>query len=459
MSKDDKKRYLILKDPNIKKGLLILALPLMLNNFIRTFHDLIDSFFVGLIPEVGNSAIAAISMTFPVTFFYISFGMGLSIAGTALISQYYGNAQIETAKKYATQLVVLAIILGVLFTFIAWFFAPVAMNWVGGEGYALENSIIYLKIRAFELPLLFLFYAFTSVRQSSGDTVTPVALGVIAMVLNIILSPILISVFDMGVAGAAYATLIANFVIMPYGIVLLFKSKSGIKISKKYISIDFKVMKDIVTTAIPAAMGQALTAVGFIVLTRFINLYGEETYQAFSIGNRISSIFLHPVMAIGGVMAAYIGQNIGNQNPERAKRTLREGLILSIGIMTVFSIIGILIRKYMVGLFLDPGESLDLAVTYSFYLFAGLPLMAIYQAHIGVYNGTGNTKYTFVLGVTRLWLIRLPAIMLLREFTDLGSSGIWYAMLASNFLIAIIGTYLLRKVDYKPKIEIEPILS
>lgn len=459
MSKDDKKRYLILKDPNIVKGLAILAFPLMLNNFLRTFHDLIDSFFVGLIPDVGDAAIGAISISFPVTFFYISFGMGLSIAGTALISQFYGANQIEQARKYASQLVVIALILGIIFMFISFFFAPSIMQLMGTEGYIYEQSSLYLKIRAFELPVLFVFFAFTSIRQSSGDTITPVVLGVIAMIVNMILSPLLISVFNLGVPGAAYATLFANIVIMPYGIVLLFRSKNGITIKKEYLTINPRISRKIINTAIPASVGQAFTAIGFVVLNSFINSYGQPTLSAFSIGNRISSIFLHPVMAIGGVMAAYIGQNIGNLNPDRAKKAFHQGLLLSMVIMAIGSFIGMVIRKPMAELFLDPGMSLELAVTYMFYLFLGLPLMAIYQSYTGAFNGTGNTQYTFWLGVIRLWMIRIPLILLLKNYSNLGSSGIWYAMLASNFIIAIIGYFMMIRVDFKPKVDLDPVLE
>ena len=318
-------------------------------------------------------------------------------------------------------------------------------------------------ISSFELPFLFLFFAFTSIRQSSGDTITPVILGVIATVINIALTPILVLVANMGVGGAAYATLFANIAIMPFGIILLFKSKSGITIRIKDLKYNAIIFKQLVTTAIPASMGQAITAIGFGVLNAFILSYGESTVAAFGVGNRISSIFLHPVMAIGGVMAAYIGQNIGNLNPKRAKKTFKIGLIMSILIMSVGSIVGLLVREPIAALFLDPLDPLEvdafnLSVTYMFYLFIGLPLMAIFQSYIGVFNGTGKTIFTFLLGVLRLWAIRIPLLMIFGNFTDLGSSGIWYAMLISNFIIAILGIFFMRRVSYKPKINIEPSL-
>ncbi|QMS84361.1 MATE family efflux transporter [Candidatus Xianfuyuplasma coldseepsis] len=465
MTTDDKKRYLILKDPNIVKGILLLSLPLMINNFMRVFHDLVDTYFVGKIPGYSAEAISSISATFPITFTYVALGIGLSIAGTALISQYYGNGQFDTARKYATNLLVISLGIGLFLNVVSYFLAPYIFDWMGTTGYVYDNSVKYIQIRSFELVPIFIFFAFRAIRQASGDTIIPTYLGVSAIVLNIILTPILvldqISLFDsltitgagLGVPGAAYATLIANTLLLPIGIVILFKSKTGVTITMQYAIPERLASKDIITTAIPASLGQALTAIGFAVLNTFIIDYGVNTYSAFSVGNRISSLFLMPVMAIGGIMSSYIGQNIGNFNPERAKKAFRQGMLASIIIMAVLSVIGLTIRSTMVSWFLaEEPEAMALSIEYTLYLFMGLPLMAIFQAYIGLYNGSGLTIYTLLIGISRLWGLRIPFIVLFKNFTDLGPSGIWYAMLLSNLFIAFIGYFFMKRIKYEPKI-------
>lgn len=349
MTKEDSKRYLILKDKNIYKGLLILALPLMLNNLIRTIHDLVDMYFVKDIQGFETEAVNSIAVTFPVLFTFISLGMGLGIAGTSLISQFVGSNQREDAKKYATNLFLIALVIGVVLNIIAYFGSPIIMDLMGNEGFTLEKSSNYLQIRSFELTLLFMFYAFTAIKQADGDTVTPVIYGVSMIILNIMLTPFMIlndinvfglsfTGFGFGVEGAAYATLIAQLIVAPFVLYQLFFSKSGLTVSLKIYGFSKRVSKHLLKVALPASLGQALTAVGFIIMTTIIISYGEETLAAFSIGNRIASLILHPVMAIGGVVAAYIGQNIGNLNVKRAKETFKKAMILSIGIMTILSI-------------------------------------------------------------------------------------------------------------------------
>ncbi len=456
MSIDDRKRYLILKEPSILKGIIILAIPIMFNNLIKTLHDVVDMFFVSKITSFGEEAVTSISITFPVVFMFIALGIGLSIAGTSLISQYIGAGQKNDAQKYATTLVVLALIIGIVLNFLSYFGAPYIMRLIDAEGYVLENSIKYLQIRAFELPLLFVFFAYQAIRNASGDTLSPMIIGVATILINIILSPIFIIVLNLGVSGAAYATLISHVVILPIVLLQLFKSTSGITIKEEYVIIDKVVAHDLLKTAAPAALGQSFTAIGFIVMTYFILSYGTPTASAFAISNRISSMILHPAMAIGAILSAYIGQNIGNLNPERAKQAFRTALNLGVGVMATGSLIVLFFRRSLAGIFLLEGSyALDLAEEYMFFLLIGLPLMAVFQTFIGVYNGTGHTKLTFIIGVTRLWLLRIPLIMLFKYYTDFNSSGIWYAMLLSNLIIVVIGYMMYKTLDFKPKIRIE----
>lgn len=456
MSKEDNRRYLILKDPNIYKGLIVLALPLMINNFIKTIHDLVDMYFVSQIADHSADAVSSISITFPVIFTFISLGMGLGIAGTALISQLVGSGQREDARRYATNLLTIALVLGVLLNIVGYFGAPHIMRMMGATGYMLEKSTSYLQIRSFELISLFVFYAFTSIRQSDGDTVTPVIFGVITMVLNIILSPIFIQLLDQGVEGAAYATLLGNSVLLPFIMYQLFFSKKGLTVSYKKFGPQKFVIRDLLKTALPASSGQAITAIGFILMNSIIISYGTQTVAAFSVGNRISSLVLHPVMAIGGVLAAYIGQNIGNMNPERARETFYKAMKMSVGIMILLSALLLFVREPLASIFLkDDPVALSLTVKYLFFLLIGLPLMAIFQTFIGTYNGAGKTGYTFIVGVTRLWVVRIPLILLFTRFTDLGNSGIWTAMLISNFIIVFVGYAFYKKVKFEPKITLE----
>jgi putative MATE family efflux protein len=448
------KQDIILRDPRIYRGLFLLSVPLMLNNLVKSIHDLVDMFFVSQLPGDVADALSSISITFPVMFVFISLGVGLQVSGISLVSQLLGSNQEKKAFHFTQNLILTAFVTGVFLTIIGFSLAPWIFKLMGAEGDVLNNAIAYLRIRSFELPLLFLFFALTAIRQAEGNTIQPMVIGVSVVLLNIILSPIFISVIGIGVLGAAYATLASYILMSPFVLIKLSSKKELLHLDHLFKHTDSKIIKKIIFVALPASAGQAITAVGFIVMNGFILSYGSQVVSAFSVGNRISSMILHPVMAMGSILAAYIGQNIGAGNIKRARETFRKSMILSIGIMIVFSLILMFFKRSIAAIFLwQDIEALNLANDYLTFLLLGLPLMAIYQTFIGTFNGNGVTLFTLIFGVTRLWLLRLPLIFVFKNFTDFGPSGIWYALIISNIVIVLVGIFLYQFLSFKPRIE------
>jgi putative MATE family efflux protein len=454
----DKKTELILyKDP-IWKGIIYLSFPVFLVNILKTLHDIVDGIFLGMVEgttEAGTSLAtsmqSAVALTWPIFFIFISFGMGLSVAGNALIGQYVGKGDYETAKKYSNNTVFIALFLGILFMIAAFALAPYILKLMGAEGSDLTFAITYLRIRSFELPILFLIFAFEAVRRATGDTVTPVIINAIGIVLNIILTPLLVLTFNMGVTGAALSTVLAHVAITPAVIFFLLKSKKSLTVNFNIKHLNKTIVKDIFDIGIPASAGQSIQAVGFVILNSLIYAYGTNVSAAFFIGNRISSLVMFPVSAVSSIVAIYIAQNVGAENIPRAKKSVRQGIIMSVLMMVIGISILLPFSEVIVNLFSEDTMTIDHAKTYVFWIGIGLPLMALFQVYLSAFQGSGETKKSFVLAITRLWVLRLPLILLANEYTDLGPMGIWYAMLISNLLAALVGAFLYSKVKFLPK--------
>jgi putative MATE family efflux protein len=454
----DKKTELILyKDP-IWKGIIYLSFPVFLVNILKTLHDIVDGIFLGMVDgttEAGTSLAtsmqSAVALTWPIFFIFISFGMGLSVAGNALIGQYVGKGDYETAKKYSNNTVFIALFLGVLFTIAAFSLAPYILKLMGAEGSDLTFAITYLRIRSFELPILFLIFAFEAVRRATGDTVTPVIINAIGIILNIILTPLLVLTFNMGVTGAALSTVLAHIAITPAVIFFLLRSKKSLTVNFNIKHLNKTIVKDIFDIGIPASAGQSIQAVGFVILNSLIYAYGTDVSAAFFIGNRISSLVMFPVSAVSSIVAIYIAQNVGAENVPRAKKSVRQGIIMSVLMMVIGISFLLPFSGIIVQLFSEDVLTIAHAKTYVFWIGIGLPLMALFQVYLSAFQGSGETKKSFVLAITRLWVLRLPLILLANRYTDLGPMGIWYAMLISNFLAALVGAFLYSKVKFLPK--------
>ena len=299
----ERKTTMSLKGTPIWKGMLQLAIPVFFVNILKTVHDLVDTFFLGRVPGVDVSDGIAnathmqngIGLTWSLFFIFISFGMGLSVAGNALIGQYIGHKEPGSAKKYAGNLILMALGLGLFFNLTLYVIAPWVMRAIGATGADFDYAVSYLRIRSFELPILFFSYAFQAIRQSTGDTTTPVLVSAFQIVLNIVLTWWMVSVLDMGVIGAGLSTLIANWVGLPAFLLILTLSKSGLKVDFKQRFADLKVMRHLFEIAIPASVGQALQALGFVILNGVVLSYGTYASTAYAIGNRINSIVMFPL--------------------------------------------------------------------------------------------------------------------------------------------------------------------
>jgi len=454
----DKKTEIILYRDPIWKGLIYLSFPVFLVNILKTLHDIVDGIFLGMVEgttdagtSLATSMQSAVALTWPIFFIFISFGMGLSVAGNALIGQYVGKGNYETAKKYSNNTVFIALFLGVVFTIVAFSLAPYILKLMGAEGSDLTFAITYLRIRSFELPILFLIFAFEAVRRATGDTVTPVIVNAIGIVLNIILTPLLVLTFNLGVTGAALSTVLAHVTILPAVIFFLLKSKKSLTVNFNIKQLNKTIVKDIFDIGIPASAGQSIQAVGFVILNSLIYAYGTNVSAAFFIGNRISSLVMFPVSAVSSIVAIYIAQNVGAENVPRAKKSVRQGIIMSVLMMVIGISILLPLSEFIVNLFSNDKDTIDFAKTYVFWIGIGLPLMALFQVYLSAFQGSGETKKSFVLAITRLWVLRLPLILLANKYTDLGPMGIWYAMLISNILAALVGAYLYSKVKFLPK--------
>lgn len=462
MNKTNLKTDIILNKNPIWKGLITLAFPIFLVNILKTLHDIVDAVFLGRFPgeyinekgeivSIATAMQSGVSLTWPLFFVFISFGMGLSVAGNALISQYVGKKDLVSAKKYANNTLFISLFLGVIFNVLVYIFAPLILSTVSSNERVFGYALTYLKIRSFELPVLFLLFAFQAIRRSTGDTVTPVIINAVALGLNIIITPILVLTLGMGITGAAIATVTAQWILAPVMIFYLIKPKHGISVHFKLNQLNKLVIKDIFNIGIPASLGQSIQAIGFVILNLLIFTYGESVQSAFFVGNRINSLVMFPVSSVSAIVALYIAQNIGAGNVKRAKEAVKQGIIMGVLMMTLGVVIIIPFRGIIVQLFSKDIEVINHAKTYIFYIGLGLPLMALFQTYLNTFQGSGETRFSFVLATVRLWVFRLPFVLLSMYVLKLGPIGIWYSMLLSNILAGLLGTYLYTRVKFIPK--------
>lgn len=453
MESVDKKDFMT-KGP-IDKVIFSIAIPLMLNNLVRTMYNLTDGLFVA---RLSAEDFAATAFVWPLNHVFISLGIGIGIGATSLISQYLGGNQIDKANRYTDNTIFMIFILGLIMSFIGFFSSPFLLSLMGAEGDFLYKSNVYLKISFIGLFFDFCYFGYQALLNSEGNTKSITKMSLISSLVNVILDPILI--FDkipltnlpglgMGISGAAWATVISKVVLLILAIKTV-KKTSTLSINYKNLNPNKKVMRNILKIALPSALGMGGASIGFTIMNGFIQSYGTNTLAAFSMGNRVSDLVTQPQMGIGQALTSIIGQNLGSKNIKRVKDIFKRAVLIIIIISILSSIFIIVFKSPLLSIFIKDDADPELWVLASEYLsFAAFIIffMGLYSALNGFFQGIGQTKYTMYMSIGRLWLLRLPIIWFLGSFTSLGSTGIWIAMLGSNLLTVLYGFLMYRKID------------
>lgn len=423
---------------NIRKVLISLALPIIFANAIQTVYQVVDMYWVSRLAD-GDSAVAAINFVWPMIFVTMAFGIGMNIAGTSIISQFVGLNKETQAKKVAGQLVSFSFMFSLALAVAGVIWGRPLLAAMGAEGTMLEYGWQFLSVIFAGMPTMFVFFAFQSIKQGQGDTMTPMMLAGGSVMLNIVLDPLFMFTFDMGMAGAAWATVVSRALATVAGMYLLFFTNNGLRLGLPDLRLNSRVLGKIVRIGLPSAFGHSVEGLGFMVLNIFVLSFGSETIAAFGIGNKINSLILMPAMGIGAALAAVVGQNLGADQTDRAVQAVKESIKLSVVVLAVGGLAMYPLAPRVIGIFTDHSVVLEQGIYFLRLIALSIPLMGVFQSFVGAFQGSGHTVTAMLITTGRLWALRIPLILLLKNLTPLAERSVWFAMVGSNLIICLVG--------------------
>lgn len=450
MIKNDRTQLILKGD--ILKALITLSIPIIINNFIQNLFNLVDAFWVGKISSVH---FAATSFVWPVNFLFVSLGIGISIAGTSLLSQLVGADKIKEAKEYASQIMVVSILAALSFTVIGYAISPYIIKAMGADAELAHLSNIYLRITFLDLTFMFIYFNINSIMSAQGNTVTPTMLSGLSAILNIILDPIFIFAFDLGIAGAALATLVSRVLLAIVGIFFLFKEGNKIKPSFNNFNFNKKILKDVLRVGFPSSVGQAGSAIGFMVLNGFVVSYGTATLAAFGMVNRITSLVMQFSQGIGAALTSVVGQNIGASQFDRVSQAFNKSVKIAVSIGVIGCILLIAFDKQLIDFFIQSKDDplvISQGISFLRFISLSMPFLGIFSVFQGLFQGSGNTKFSMAMEIGRLWFVRIPMILFFKYFTDAGATGIWFSMSVSNLLVCVYGYIIYKSNRWKQSV-------
>lgn len=318
---------------SIAKNMVMFSIPIFIGQLFQQLYSIVDSLVVGNF--VGEEALGAVSATGALTFLFTGFISGIFIGAGVLISKYFGANDLDSTTKSIHTSVAFSVVCGIGLTIVGMIVTPLILQLMDTPAEIIDDSVLYLRIIFAGSVFSVGYNCASSIYQAVGNTTTPLYFLIISSVLNIILNILFVVGFNMGVAGAAYATIISQAVSMILAFYFLFNTKQIYKLSLSNIKFHKGYIKDIISYGLPAGIQNSVISFANVIVQSNINEFGNDAVSGVGAYVRLEGLLFIPVSSFGFAMTTFISQNLGANEEQRAKDGARFGLITSI-LLSVF---------------------------------------------------------------------------------------------------------------------------
>ena len=426
--------------------------PAVISSLLFTLYNMADAFWIGRLPtDQAGAVMAGIQISWPFVWFIISFVSGFGGAAiSALVAQNIGANRQDDARFALNQLFTFAVFASVLLGLIGFLLAPTIVSILIQESQVSREAGLYLAVIFLGLPTMVLPGMFYHAYSATGDTVTPLLVNGTGLLINLVLDPFLVLGWgpfpQMGILGAAYATVCAQAVAMTIFLLLFIRGKGVLRLDRSSLRLHWGWMTKAMKIGLPAGIGQSAVAFGYVVMMWVIGRLpnAEITLAGYGIADRVFGMIFIVTDSMGIGITTMIGQALGANLKDRARELMRKGLAAMFVILAVEAALLWLIRFPLISIFMPGNVAVIQEGARFLELFAiGMPFLGAFFVAESVYRGSGHNVPPMILGIIRLWILRIPLAYVLAFSLKLGSDGIWIGMTLSNVIAGIASFGLL----------------
>ena len=393
-----KKRDVDMTEGNITRHIISFALPLLIGNLFQQLYNTVDTWVVG--NYVSNEAYSAVGTVGPIINMLIGFFLGLSSGAGVVISQYYGARQHDKVQETVHTAILMTMIIGVVFTAIGIVMIPLMLKLINMPATVIGEATTYLSIYFAGLLGLMLYNIGAGILRAVGDSQRPFYFLVVCAVLNTILDLVFVLVFDMGVAGVALATILSQAISAILILITLIRSDSCIHLDIRKLKIHFPMLRKIFKVGIPAALQMAITSFSNIFVQSYINFFGENCMSGWTTYAKVDQLLFLPMQSISLASTTFMGQNLGKNQVQRAKKGVAVSLLLAMVSTVVLMIPVLLFSPQIVAFFNDKPEVVEYGSMLLRWLSPFYILCCFNQIYSGALRGAGNTKAPMIIMLT-----------------------------------------------------------
>lgn len=407
---------------NPRKAIWTLGLPVMMGMAVQTLYSIVDMLFVA---RISVNAIAALGFNLPLFWMAMGISFGLGTGVTAVIARFIGAKDHEAATNVAEHGLLLGLVIGGIFSVIGLVFGEQIFRALGTPDELLGDTLAYFRVIAGGFTFMITGIFLRSIFSGEGDTKTPVKIQVTSTVVNIILDPILIFGLDMGVRGAALATVLSMLLaVAMYSRVILIKKQTLLQLNFAIFKLNFSFFKDIFRIGIPSSVSMIIMSLGAALYNWILVHYGPNVVAGFQVAGRLDQIFFLPIMAIAGSLVTLVGMFYGAQRFDLITQVIKDGLRYGITIGMGTGVLFYIIAPYVFKIFTDDAVVNEVAISVirtfaPFYwliaigmisgralmgLGTGIPSLVITAIRVAIVSGPLAYYFAVILGKPYQWV-------------------------------------------------------
>jgi len=441
MAKDIHK---MLGEERIGRLLLSLSLPATIGMLVQAMYNFVDTIFVGR--GVGSMGIAGISISLPVQIFVMAFAQMFGIGGASVISRSLGERDHKKARRAAGNVMVFSVAFGLVMTLLGQFFLDQLLIMLGASEAIIPYAREYLGIILLGSAFFSFGMAMNHVVRAEGKPKIAMAAMLISAVLNIILDPIFIFSLNLGIWGAALATVLSQAATSIYVLFYFLSGKSLLRVSLRSLIPEWRIMRETVSVGLSAFSRQVAGSLLAVVLNNSLVFYGGDIAVAvYGVINRLLMVFIMPMFGVNQGFLPIVGYNYGARKMRRARESVKLASAVTTVIALFSSIVMFLFARQLISIFTDETELIESTIYALRIVILATPTIGVQVIASGMFQALGKALPALFLSLLRQIIILIPLILVIPRF--LGINGIWISFpLADLIAFAISLVFYLREL-------------
>lgn len=411
------------------------ALPAIIAMTASSLYNMVDSIFIG--QGVGALAISGLAVTFPFMNLSAAFGAAVGVGASSYISVKLGQKDYAKALRVFGNTVTLNVIIGILFSTISLLFLDPILYFFGASDQTISYAREYMIIILLGNVITHLYFGMNAVLRSASKPRAAMFIIIFTVVLNTLLDPLFIYTFDLGIAGAAYATILAQLLAFLWQLKLFSDKREILHLQRGIYKPSLRIIRNIFAIGMSPFFMNACACIIVIFINRNLLTYGGDlAVGAYGIANRVAFIFVMVTMGVNQGMQPIAGYNYGAQKFDRLLRVLKLAMISATCVTTSGFLVAEFCPRLCVSLFTDDAQLTSLSINGLRILMAAMPIVGYQMVITNFFQSIGMAKISIFLSLSRQLLLLLPLLILLPPY--FGIDGVWMSMPVSDTLSALL---------------------